>query len=250
MHDGRNRSAVGRQGLSFVGTTSERTPRPGAPRGSLEGGAYEDAAGTSAERRPTGPRRTDPGRRRLSPVRIGLLTGGGDCPGLNAAIQAVVRHALDEIGATVYGFRDGWRGVMEVPPMSSPATTSGGRLEAARSSARRGCGRSDPRRHRAGARDNRGASARRVHRDRRRGHDERMRRDARRPGGRGAEDDRQRHRRHRSQHRVPDRRADRDRPDRPALQHGREPPTRDGLRGHGAQCRMDRARGGPRQRPT
>ena len=46
-------------------------------------------------------------------MRIGLLTGGGDCPGLNAAIRAVVRHALDEIGATVYGFRDGWRGVME-----------------------------------------------------------------------------------------------------------------------------------------
>jgi phosphofructokinase-like protein len=46
-------------------------------------------------------------------VRIGLLTGGGDCPGLNAAIRAVVRHSLDEVGATVYGFRDGWRGVME-----------------------------------------------------------------------------------------------------------------------------------------
>ena len=46
-------------------------------------------------------------------MRIGLITGGGDCPGLNAAIRAVVRHALDEVGATVYGFRDGWRGVME-----------------------------------------------------------------------------------------------------------------------------------------
>jgi 6-phosphofructokinase 1 len=46
-------------------------------------------------------------------VRIGLLTGGGDCPGLNAAIRAVVRHAHDEVGASVFGFRDGWRGVME-----------------------------------------------------------------------------------------------------------------------------------------
>ncbi len=46
-------------------------------------------------------------------MRIGLLTGGGDCPGLNAAIRAVVRHAHDEVGATVLGFRDGWRGVME-----------------------------------------------------------------------------------------------------------------------------------------
>jgi 6-phosphofructokinase 1 len=46
-------------------------------------------------------------------VRIGLLTAGGDCPGLNAAIRAVVRHTHAEIGATVLGFRDGWRGVME-----------------------------------------------------------------------------------------------------------------------------------------
>ncbi len=45
-------------------------------------------------------------------MRLGLLTGGGDCPGLNAAIRAVVRQAQDEHGATVYGFRDGWRGVM------------------------------------------------------------------------------------------------------------------------------------------
>jgi ATP-dependent phosphofructokinase / diphosphate-dependent phosphofructokinase len=46
-------------------------------------------------------------------VRIGLITAGGDCPGLNAAIRAVVRHAHDEVGATVLGFRDGWRGVMD-----------------------------------------------------------------------------------------------------------------------------------------
>ena len=45
-------------------------------------------------------------------MRIGILTGGGDCPGLNAAIRAVVRHGY-EIGASVFGFRDGWRGVME-----------------------------------------------------------------------------------------------------------------------------------------
>jgi 6-phosphofructokinase 1 len=46
-------------------------------------------------------------------MRIGLLTGGGDCPGLNAAIRAVVRRAHVELGATVVGFRDGWRGVVE-----------------------------------------------------------------------------------------------------------------------------------------
>jgi ATP-dependent phosphofructokinase / diphosphate-dependent phosphofructokinase len=46
-------------------------------------------------------------------VRIGLLTGGGDCPGLNAVIRAVVRKGIDEYGDQLVGFRDGWRGVLE-----------------------------------------------------------------------------------------------------------------------------------------
>ena len=45
--------------------------------------------------------------------RIGILTGGGDCPGLNAAIRAVVRKAVGVHGFEVLGFRDGWRGVMD-----------------------------------------------------------------------------------------------------------------------------------------
>jgi 6-phosphofructokinase 1 len=44
--------------------------------------------------------------------RIGLLTGGGDCSGLNAAIRAVVRRAEQE-NVIVYGFRNGWKGVLE-----------------------------------------------------------------------------------------------------------------------------------------
>ncbi len=46
-------------------------------------------------------------------MRIGVLTGGGDCPGLNAVIRAVVRKAIDGYGDRVIGFRDGWRGVLE-----------------------------------------------------------------------------------------------------------------------------------------
>jgi ATP-dependent phosphofructokinase / diphosphate-dependent phosphofructokinase len=46
-------------------------------------------------------------------MRIGLLTGGGDCPGLNAVIRAVVRKAIDSYGDAIVGFRDGWRGVLE-----------------------------------------------------------------------------------------------------------------------------------------
>ncbi|MGO9496465.1 MAG: 6-phosphofructokinase [Solirubrobacteraceae bacterium] len=46
-------------------------------------------------------------------MRIGMLTGGGDCPGLNAVIRAVVRDGIDEFGDQLIGFRDGWRGVLE-----------------------------------------------------------------------------------------------------------------------------------------
>ena len=46
-------------------------------------------------------------------MRIGILTGGGDCPGLNAVIRAVVRKGVTEHGDEVVGFRDGWRGVLE-----------------------------------------------------------------------------------------------------------------------------------------
>jgi ATP-dependent phosphofructokinase / diphosphate-dependent phosphofructokinase len=46
-------------------------------------------------------------------MRLGVLTGGGDCPGLNAAIRAVVRRANVAYADDVVGFRDGWRGVVE-----------------------------------------------------------------------------------------------------------------------------------------
>jgi 6-phosphofructokinase 1 len=46
-------------------------------------------------------------------MRIGVLTGGGDCPGLNAVIRAVVRKGLDSYEDEMLGFRDGWRGVIE-----------------------------------------------------------------------------------------------------------------------------------------
>ena len=45
-------------------------------------------------------------------MRIGILTGGGDCPGLNAVIRAVVRSATQH-GDEVIGFRDGWGGVLD-----------------------------------------------------------------------------------------------------------------------------------------
>jgi 6-phosphofructokinase 1 len=45
-------------------------------------------------------------------MRIGILTGGGDCPGLNAVIRAVARRAFDA-GDEVVGVLHGWRGLIE-----------------------------------------------------------------------------------------------------------------------------------------
>jgi 6-phosphofructokinase 1 len=50
--------------------------------------------------------------KRVVAKRVGVLTGGGDCPGLNAVIRAVARRSLDR-GAEVLGVREGWRGLVE-----------------------------------------------------------------------------------------------------------------------------------------
>ncbi len=52
-------------------------------------------------------------------MRVGILTGGGDCPGLNGVIRAVVRRAHG-YGDGVVGFRDGWRGPLEGDTMPLP----------------------------------------------------------------------------------------------------------------------------------
>ncbi len=57
-------------------------------------------------------------------MRIGVLTGGGDAPGLNAVIRAIVRKGERAYGDEFTGFADGWRGVIEgtVVPLSSEGT--------------------------------------------------------------------------------------------------------------------------------
>src|SRR5260370_17419914 len=47
-------------------------------------------------------------------MKIAVLTGGGDCPGLNAVIRAVVRRG-EQHGLEVMGVREGWRGLMDPP---------------------------------------------------------------------------------------------------------------------------------------
>jgi len=46
-------------------------------------------------------------------MKVGMLTGGGDCPGLNAVLRAAVRTAEAHYGDELVGFRDGWKGVVE-----------------------------------------------------------------------------------------------------------------------------------------
>jgi ATP-dependent phosphofructokinase / diphosphate-dependent phosphofructokinase len=46
-------------------------------------------------------------------VRIGILTGGGDCPGLNAVIRAIVIKSINKYDDEVVGILEGWRGLLE-----------------------------------------------------------------------------------------------------------------------------------------
>jgi ATP-dependent phosphofructokinase / diphosphate-dependent phosphofructokinase len=46
-------------------------------------------------------------------ARIGILTGGGDCPGLNAVIRAIVRKGAEHYGHSLLGFRNGYQGVLD-----------------------------------------------------------------------------------------------------------------------------------------
>ena len=61
-------------------------------------------------------------------VRIGILTGGGDCPGLNAVIRAVVRKGVERHGHQLIGFRNGWKGVLEGSVMELTALSARGIL--------------------------------------------------------------------------------------------------------------------------
>ncbi|MFD7499806.1 6-phosphofructokinase [Streptomyces sp. NPDC001700] len=56
-------------------------------------------------------------------MRVGVLTGGGDCPGLNAAIRGIVRKGVEVHGLDFVGVRDGWRGALDggIVPLDVPA---------------------------------------------------------------------------------------------------------------------------------
>ena len=105
-------------------------------------------------------------------MRIGVLTGGGDCPGLNAVIRAVVRKGVGEHGHEFVGYRDGWRGPLEgdsrplgVPEVRGILPRGGTILGSSRTNPFAGDGRPGADRRQPG-----GGRGRRPDRDRRRGH--------------------------------------------------------------------------------
>lgn len=57
-------------------------------------------------------------------MKVGVLTGGGDCPGLNAVIRAIVRKGEQSYGDELLGFRHGWRGMVdrEIMPLNRETT--------------------------------------------------------------------------------------------------------------------------------
>jgi phosphofructokinase-like protein len=60
------------------------------------------------------------GEGREQSMNVGILTGGGDCPGLNAVIRAVVRRGTEGYGMDVLGIRNGWEGLItgQVEPLT------------------------------------------------------------------------------------------------------------------------------------
>ena len=61
-------------------------------------------------------------------MRVGVLTGGGDCPGLNAVIRAIVRKGESIYGDEIVGFLDAWDGVLERGPCPSTSEALRGSL--------------------------------------------------------------------------------------------------------------------------
>ena len=184
-------------------------------------------------------------------MRVGVLTGGGDCPGLNAVIRAVVRKGVKEYGYEFVGFRDGWKGPLEGLTSELGVKQVRGILPARRDDpgllahqpvqgrGRRRADQAQPRR----------ARRRRARGDRRRGHP-RGRHQAPRPRrqrGRRPQDDRQRPQRDRLHLRLRHRGERRDGGHRPAAHDRRVAPPRARGRGDGPPRRLDRAARGHRR---
>ena len=176
--------------------------------------------------------------------RVALLTGGGDCPGLNAVIRAVTRRSLDR-GYEVVGVREGWRGLVDGKFQPLDDRGDLGDPPARRHDPRDDAHEpvQDRRRGRARARALRRGTPRRARRHRRRGHARRRLaalRGARLPGRRRPQDDRQRPLGDRLHLRLRHGADRRHRGDRPPAHDRRVAQPRHGRRGHGPPHGLDR----------
>ena len=185
-------------------------------------------------------------------MRVAMLTGGGDCPGLNAVMRAVARKGERVYGDELVGFLDGWKGVLEgrlVPlgveqlrgtlprggtvigsSRTNPYKVDGGPEQVKATLAEHGIDALVA----IGGEDTLGVAHRLA--------GEGVR------GRRGAEDDRQRPVGHRAHLRLRHRGADLRRRHRPAAHHRREPRPGDGGGGDGSARRPHRGVGGDRRR--
>jgi len=81
-------------------------------------------------------------------LRIGILSGGGDAPGINAVIRAVVRKGIRDYGYEIVGIRDGWRGLIEGNFISLDLESTSGMLP--RGGSVLGTSRTNPFKHESG----------------------------------------------------------------------------------------------------
>ena len=177
---------------------------------------------------------------------MGMLTGGGDCPGLNAVIRAIVRKGEMHHGDELIGFLDAWEGVRR-PSDDGRSTSHAARACFRRAARMLGTTRRSPYESPTVSREVKGA-LRALGLDAliviggngsltcaetsvgRRGPSDRRR----------AQDHRQRHHGHRCHVRLPHRRSSRHRCHRPSAHHGRVTRSRDGGGGDGTRRRVDR----------
>ncbi len=81
-------------------------------------------------------------------MKVGILSGGGDAPGINAVIRAVVRKAIQEYGYETIGIKDGWRGLIEGEFIPLNLKTTSGMLP--RGGSILGTSRTNPFKHKDG----------------------------------------------------------------------------------------------------
>jgi phosphofructokinase-like protein len=81
-------------------------------------------------------------------MKVGILSGGGDAPGINAVIRAVVRKAIQDYGYETVGIKDGWRGLIDGEFIPLDLKTTGGMLP--RGGSILGTSRTNPFKHKDG----------------------------------------------------------------------------------------------------